>query len=126
MMGTILYASLRAHGVGFFRAYVERVFALGQALASRIARAADFELAATPDANIVVFRYRPTGVAAGAPLDELQATLRRRCLEDGRWYFLTARLGGSLWLRTALMNPLAGDAELDGLLDAIRAAAVPA
>jgi glutamate/tyrosine decarboxylase-like PLP-dependent enzyme len=71
----------------------------------------------------VVFRYRPEGVAAGAALDELQAALRRRCLEDGRWYFLSTRLGGSLWLRTALMNPLAGVAELDGVLDAIRAAA---
>ena len=123
MMGTILYASLQAYGIGFFRAYVERVFALGGALAARLEAAADFELAAPPDANIVVFRYRPDDLAAGAALDELQAALRRRCLEDGRWYFLSTRLGGALWLRTALMNPLAGVAELDGLLDAIRAAA---
>lgn len=124
MMGTILYATLRAHGVGFFRAYVERVFALGQAFAARVTAAPDFELAVAPDANIVVFRYRPAaGPAAGAALDALQAALRRRCLEDGQWYFLTTRLGGALWLRTALMNPLIGAAELDGVLDAIRAAA---
>lgn len=126
MMGTILDASLRTCGVGFFRAYVERVFALGRALAARLAAAPDFELATAPDANIVVFRYRPTPALTGLALDELQAALRRRCLEAGRWYFLTARPGGrhgaSLWLRTALMNPLAGAAELDGLLAAIREA----
>ncbi len=123
MMGTILYASLRAYGVGFFRAYVERVFALGQAFAARVAAAPDFELAASPDANIVVFRYRPEPELGGAALDELQAVIRRRCLEDGRWYFLSTRLGGALWLRTALMNPLTGVRELDGVLDAIRSAA---
>ncbi len=123
MMGTILYASLRAYGVGFFRAYVERVFALGAALAARLAAARDFELAATPEANIVVFRHRPDPALTGAALDELQAKIRRCCLERGRWYFLTARLDGALWLRTALMNPLAGAAELAGLLDEIRAVA---
>jgi L-2,4-diaminobutyrate decarboxylase len=123
MMSTILYASLRAYGVGFFRAYVERVFALGAAFGARLAAAPDFELAAPPEANILVFRYRPDRALEGAALDELQAAIRRRCVEHGRWYFLQTRLNGSLWLRTALMNPLAAAAELDGVLDAIRATA---
>jgi L-2,4-diaminobutyrate decarboxylase len=127
MMSTILYASLRAYGVDFFRAYVERTFALGAALAARVRAAGDFELAVEPEANIVVFRYRPDR-AGGAPmdaaaLDALQARVRRRCLEDGRRYFLQTRLGGALWLRSALMNPLAEAQDLDELLAAIRAAA---
>jgi L-2,4-diaminobutyrate decarboxylase len=123
MMSTILYASLRAYGVGFFRAYVERVFELGAAFGARLAAAGDFEVAAPPDANIVVFRYRPDRGLEGAALDELQAAIRRRCLESGRWYFLQTKLNGALWLRTALMNPLAGPGELDGVLDEIRATA---
>ncbi len=122
MMGTILYASLRAYGVGFFRDYVERAFALGQALAARVTAAPDFELATAPDANIVVFRYRPAPGQTGADLDRLQARVRRRCLEAGRFYFLQTRLGEALWLRSALMNPLSTTADLDGMLDAIRAA----
>ncbi|HVK77134.1 MAG TPA: pyridoxal-dependent decarboxylase [Kofleriaceae bacterium] len=123
MMGTILYAGLRAYGVGFFRDYVERVFALGQAFAARLAAAPDFELATHPDANIVVFRYRPaSGPSDPAELDALQARVRRRCLEAGRFYFLQTRLGGALWLRTALMNPLTAGEELDGVLAAIRQA----
>lgn len=122
MMGTILYASLRAYGVGFFRDYVERAFALGRAFAARVAAAPDFELALEPEANIVVFRYRPVSGPTGPELDQLQARVRRRCLEDGRFYFLQTRLGDEVWLRTALMNPLTTGAELDGVLDAIRAA----
>jgi L-2,4-diaminobutyrate decarboxylase len=122
MMSTILYASLRAYGVGFFRAYVERVFELGAAFGARLAAAGDFEVAAPPDANIVVFRYRPDRALEGAALDELQASIRRRCLESGRWYFLQTKLNGALWLRTALMNPLAGVEQLDGVLDEIRVA----
>ena len=124
MMGTIVYASLRAYGVGFFRDYVERVFALAGALAARLDAAADFELALAPAANIVCFRYRPAGGPPPGPaLDELQATVRTRCRDAGRYYFLDTQLAGARWLRTALMNPLTTAAELDGVLAAIRAAA---
>ena len=124
MMGSILYASLRAYGVGFFRDYVERVFALAQALAARLDAADDFELALAPAANIVCFRHRPAGGPAPGPaLDEHQARVRTRCRDAGRFYFLDTQLGGARWLRTALMNPLTTGAELDQVLDAIRAAA---
>ena len=127
MMSTILYASLRAYGVDFFRAYVERVFALGAALADRVAAAPDFELAVGPEANIVCFRYRPkTGPSGGPALDELQATVRQRCRDAGQVYFLDTELPGrggaapARWLRTALMNPLTTGTDLDALLDTIR------
>ena len=124
MMSTILYASLRAYGVGFFRSYVERVFALGAALAARVTAAPDFELAAPPDANIVCFRYRPDPGHSDASLDALQIAVRTRCRDAGRFYFLDTQLAGRRWLRCALMNPLTTAADLDGLLDAIRAAAL--
>lgn len=124
MMSTLLYASLRAYGVGFFRAYVERVFALGAALADRITAAPDFELATPPAANIVCFRHRPvSGPTDPAALDALQTTARTRCRDAGRYYFLDTQLAGRRWLRTALMNPLTTPADLDGMLDAIRTAA---
>ncbi len=123
MLGTIVYASLRAYGVGAFRDYVDRTFALGAALAARIAAAPDFELATPPDANIVCFRYRPDPALAGAELDALQARIRQRCLERGHTYFLQTRLAGATWLRSALMNPLTEGRDLDELLATIRAAA---
>ena len=123
MLSTILYASLRAYGVATFRAYVERTFALGAALAARVEAAPDFELATPPDGNIVVFRHRPDPAVTGEALDALQARIRQRCLERGHVYFLQTRLGGALWLRCALMNPLTEGRDLDELLAIIRAAA---
>jgi L-2,4-diaminobutyrate decarboxylase len=100
------------------------VFALAAALAARLEAAADFELALTPEANIVCFRYRPvSGPMPGPDLDALQAAVRTRCRDRGEVYFLDTLLGGERWLRTAVMNPLTTGVELDALLDAIRAAA---
>jgi len=113
MLSTIAYAALRAHGAQTYVDYVERVFALGAALAARIEAAPDFELAAPVACNIVCFRYR-------AVAD--QAAVRRRVLERGRYYMLQTRLAGVTVLRTALMNPLTEESDLDGLLDEIRAA----
>ena len=124
MMGTILYASLRGYGVGFFRDYVERVFALGQAFAARVEAAPDFELAVAPAANIVCFRYRPIGGPDPGPeLNALQQAVRTRGRDRGHLYFLETQLAGARWLRTALMNPLTDGAQLDELLDSIRSLA---
>ncbi len=120
MMAVKLYACVRAYGDELFRAYVERVCALGAAFGARVAAAPDFELATAPDANIVCFRWRPAGVAAEA-LDELNLRLRAASLADGRFYILKTRLGArGLWLRTALMNPLTEDRDLDDLLVHLR------
>jgi L-2,4-diaminobutyrate decarboxylase len=121
MMSTIVDASLKALGVQTFRDYVDRTFALGQALAAKIAAADDFELITPPAANIVCWRWRPAGAPPPGPaLDDLQATVRRRVLERGRFYILQTRLATGVVLRSALMNPLTEDVDLDALLVEIR------
>jgi L-2,4-diaminobutyrate decarboxylase len=121
MMGVIVHAALHAHGVGAFRDYVDRCFALGAALAAHVEAAPDMELAVPPDGNIVCWRYRPAR-ADPARLDELQAEVRRRVLERGRFYILQTRLPAGLFLRSALMNPLTEDVDLVAMLEEVRAA----
>jgi L-2,4-diaminobutyrate decarboxylase len=119
MMALKLHACVRAYGDGFFRDYVDRACALGAAFAARLEAAPDFELLTPPDANIVCFRYAP----AGAPkegLDELNLRLRAASIADGRFYILKTRVRGAVWLRTALMNPLTEDRDLDELLAYLR------
>jgi L-2,4-diaminobutyrate decarboxylase len=121
MMSVIVYAGLEAYGTRLFRDYVDRCFALGAALAARIEAAPDFELMVPPEGNIVCWRWRPAGApAGGAALDDLQARVRRRVLERGRFYVLQTRLGGHMVFRSALMNPLTEEVDLDGLLEEIR------
>jgi L-2,4-diaminobutyrate decarboxylase len=122
MMSVVLYAALEAYGTHLFRDYVDRCFDLGAALAAKLDAASDFELSLPPEGNIVCWRWRPAGAPADGPaLDDLQARVRRRVLERGRFYVLQTRLSGHLVFRAALMNPLTEDADLDGLLDEIRA-----
>jgi L-2,4-diaminobutyrate decarboxylase len=123
MMALELYACVRAYGDGFFRDYVDRVCALGAALAARVEAAPDFELLTRPDLNIVCYRWRPDGAPEGEGLDELNARLRTAALADGRFYLLKTRARGGLWLRSALMNPLTEDRDLDELLAHLRALA---
>ncbi len=112
-MAVELWATLRAHGEGWFGAVVDRQLELAQALAAKIAAAPDFELALPPECNIVCFRPRGDGID--------MRELRRRVIEDGRVYITGTELAGSYWLRCTLMNPLTEPADLDAMLDVIRA-----
>jgi len=111
-MAVELWATLRAHGEGWFGAVIDRQIELAQALAAKVRAAADFELALPPEANIVCFRPR-------APLDMRE--LRRRVIEDGRFYITGTELEGRYWLRATLMNPLTEPSDLDAMLDHVRA-----
>jgi L-2,4-diaminobutyrate decarboxylase len=119
-MAVCLYSSLASHGTELFAAIVDRLFALGRALAARLDAAVDFDVACPPEANIVCFRWLPAAVLPDE-LDHVQEAVRQRALRHGRYYFLQTRIDGQLWLRTAIMNPLVEDADLDGLIAYIRA-----
>jgi L-2,4-diaminobutyrate decarboxylase len=118
-----LYAALRAHGAPVLASIVDRLIAAGAALAGQVAADPRFELLQAPEANIVCFRHRPAAALGPDALDHHNAALRQRMLEDGRFYLVTTRVDGRLWLRCALMNPLVEDHDLADLLAAVAAAA---
>lgn len=120
MLGLALYTALRRHGTGFFAAYLERCVDLAASFAARLREAPDFELATEPACNIVCFRLTPAGVGRGPALDALQERLRRRILDGGGFYLVQTRLPAGVFLRTTLIHPLTGEADLDALLAAVR------
>lgn len=120
MLALPLYLLLECVGRDELARHVERCFDLARSFADQLLAAPDFELARTPQANIVCFRHTP----ANTPdLDALQARLRERVLSSGRFYLVQTRLNGALWLRTTLINPFTTEGDLAELLDALRAAA---
>ncbi len=122
MMALKVYVALRVHGEAFFGDYVDHVFALSRRFAARLAASPDFELALPPAQNIVCFRHRPAGASA-ADLDALQARVRDHVVQAGHAYLVKTRLPAGVFLRTTIINPLTTDADLDAVLDAVRAAA---
>jgi L-2,4-diaminobutyrate decarboxylase len=117
MMSIQLYAALELLGPEFFGAVVDRTWALGQELASRIREAPDLELAVEPEANIVCFRHRPDDVR---DLDAHQLRLRDSVDRRGRVFVASTELDGAQWLRTTLINPLTEARDLDRLLAELR------
>jgi len=119
-LGVLLYAALATVGEAALARELDRGVALARAFAARIAASADFELAVRPQCNIVCFRHRPAGAQ---DLDAHNAELRRRMLADGAFYLVQTALPRGLFLRTTLINPRTTAADLDALLDRLRALA---
>ena len=117
MMGMRLFVSLAAYGTDFFAGYVTAVYDLARDFARMMREAGDFEVAVEPESNIVCFRYVGRG---GADLDALQRRIRRRLLEDGKFYVVQTDLRGKTWLRCTLINPRTTIADLADLLAEIR------
>ncbi len=92
-------------------------------LADRCAAAADFEaLPAVPDLSVVCFRHRPAGID-GPALDAHQDALQAALEVSGEGWLTTTTLRGATWLRAGIVNYLATEADIDHLLDTLRALA---
>jgi L-2,4-diaminobutyrate decarboxylase len=109
-MSIELWSAVRAHGEAWFGQVVDRLFELARMFADKLAATADFELALPPEGNIVCFRLRTADNRA----------LRRRVVEDGRFYIVGTELDGRYHLRTAIMNPLTEPSDLDELIEHLR------
>ena len=115
-----VYVCLQVYGEDLFAAYVDHVYGLAREFADMLNAAPDFECATPPESNIVCFRYVSP---CAEDIDALQAAVRMAVIAEGRFYLVQTRLGGTLYLRTALMNPLTTPEHLRALLTAIRDAA---
>jgi len=116
MMAIEVWTALRVHGEDFFGAVVDRLVALAGELASRVRASGDFELAIEPALNIVCYRHRAPG-----DLDAHNRALRRRVVEDGRFYIVGTQLPAGYFLRSTIMNPLTEPSDFDDLLEHLRA-----
>jgi L-2,4-diaminobutyrate decarboxylase len=117
MMSLKLYAALSLYGTRMFSDYITATFDLARRFAAQLQKAADFELAVEPEANIVCFRHTPAGTQN---LDERQQRVRQRLLASGSFYVVQTRLPAGVFLRTTLINPFTTDDDLAALLETIR------
>lgn len=121
MMSFELYAVLAVCGPALLGEYVTRTYDLARRFAEMIEQTPDFELPASPESNIVCFRYIPLG--RDEDIDAMQERIRGRLLADGSFYLVQTRLDGAVHLRTTLIHPFTSEGDLTDLLAAIREAA---
>jgi glutamate/tyrosine decarboxylase-like PLP-dependent enzyme len=84
-----------------------------------IAGSRDLEEAHDPELGVVCFRHVPKGLS-GEALDRHQDRLQAALEADGDGWVSTTRLRGATWLRTAVMNPMTSETDIDRLLADLR------
>ncbi len=120
MMSLPLFTVIARLGREGLGRYVESRIDLARSFARALTEAPDFELAVDPACNIVCFRYVPDPALAPDALDALQASLRAKVLDGGRFYLVQTKLPTGLFLRVTLINPETNEADLTELLDHLR------
>jgi aromatic-L-amino-acid/L-tryptophan decarboxylase len=127
-----LWFSWKHLGTEGFGRLIDHNLDLAAHLTSRFASGDDFEaLPETPDLSIVCFRHVPGGRerAEGLEPDALDAyqDLLQRALEvSGRGWVSTTKLRGRTYLRAGLVNHLSTEADVDRVLETLRASSAEA
>lgn len=123
MMALPLYVCLATYGEAVFAEHVTACFDRARGFAAQLSDAPDFEVATSPEANIVCFRYLPEPLRGAALADQnrWQAEVRARVLARGAYYLVQTQLGGVFYLRTTIIHPLTSADHLGALIEEIRA-----
>jgi aromatic-L-amino-acid/L-tryptophan decarboxylase len=94
-----IWLSLRYHGLRAFRAAIHADLEHAQLLAASIRNTPQLELLAPVELSAVCFRYRK-----GTQLDDLNAAILRRVIENGRVYLSNALVRRQFALRACFVN----------------------
>ena len=116
MLSTRLAAVKAEYGWNIWTELVDRMWALGSALATMVKERPGWELAMPPQANIVCFRPKRPSTCDEVTWNEVVRTLRKRHLAEGSGYLVQTEIDGRIWLRCALMNPLTEQRDLEDML----------
>jgi aromatic-L-amino-acid decarboxylase len=122
-----LWLAMRYHGKTAFRESIATDLALAQRLATAIRDSSDMELLAPVSLSAICFRVLNVETRPAASPDEKLNTLNRAVLaavnRRGRVYLSNAELGGRFALRACIVNHRTTEADVDAVLEEVRAAA---
>lgn len=118
MMGVKFYAIIQAHGTQAIDAFVTSLHDNARTFADLVKSHPRFELACYPESNIVCYRLMNDHLDE-QELNELNARIRRRILEEGEFYIVQTVLNGKIYLRNTMMNPFTEKKHMEKLLEAL-------
>lgn len=97
-----VWLSLRYHGLEAFRAAIRSDLEHARQLGDAIRDCPELELLAPVELSAVCFRYR--GTESHPDLNQLNAAILRRIIENGRVYLSNASIAGAFALRACFVN----------------------
>ena len=98
--------------------YVDLLYDNTQVFAELIRNESKFELAVSPQANILCFRWVDK-TKSKDELNTLNSVIREKILNDGQYYIVQTVLRGTIFLRTSIMNPFTEVKHFKALLNTI-------
>lgn len=118
-LGIIAYTAMKYYGEKYFGEYIDSRYDLTSAFAETIRSEVDFLLAASPESNIICFRYSPDGKDNNT-LNRINSEIRDKIVKEGSFYIVQAELEGKIWLRLTIINPVTSIEDLKRLLNRIK------
>jgi aromatic-L-amino-acid/L-tryptophan decarboxylase len=119
-----IWLSLRYHGLDAFRAAIRLDLEHARQLAHAIGNTPGLELLAPVDLSAVCFRYHGSLAARSSlHLDEINSTILRQVIENGRVYLSNASVHGRFALRACFVNHRTRPADVALIVSEVLAAA---
>ncbi len=118
-----LWFTLRHYGIEVLGASIARTCELAEVLERRVRDCDELEVLAPVTLNVVCFRARPPQLDDEAALDRLNDAVAIAVQESGAAVLSTTRIAGKRALRACIVNHRTAEADLDVVIDAVRAAA---
>jgi len=119
MMGLHWFILLKFYGEALFDEFVTRQYDLAKDFEGMLHKDPQFELATSPQSNILCFRIIDAG-KSDDKLNLFNIKVRKQLLADGEFYIVQTKLRGIHYLRTTLMNPFTTVEHLGQLLGKIK------
>jgi L-2,4-diaminobutyrate decarboxylase len=114
-LGIIAYTALKYYGSSYYREYIEGRYDLARKFAGMVDSDSRMELAVAPESNIVCFRFIGNDQGDEA-LNKINLAIRDKIMKEGSFYVVKAELGGKIWIRVTIINPVTSENDLKKLL----------
>ncbi len=119
-MSIRVYALWKAYGPAIFEENVDALFSLAQRFNELLQAQPDFETAVeNPESNILCYRLIHSDWTP-EKTNEVNAAIRQRLVEEGKYFIVQTRLDDRLFLRSTVINSATGEAQMEGLISEIR------
>jgi len=118
-LGIIAYSTIKYYGDSYYKEYIDSRYDLALKFSKMIRSDRDFQLAVEPEGNIVCFRYAPEGSDEHI-LNKANSSIRDTIIKEGSFYIVQAELGGKIWIRLTIINPVTSEDDLKNLIQRIR------
>jgi aromatic-L-amino-acid/L-tryptophan decarboxylase len=118
-----IWLSLRFHGLQAFRDAIRLNLDQAQRLAAAVKPRAELELVGPVELSAVCFRHLVSNRASEDQRNQFNLELLKKIVSRGNIYLSNAELKGKFCLRACIVNHLATDADVDGIVPEALAAA---